>query len=246
MIWKDIIETYDTQKEARHICPIAHTQIIAHIGVMLDEQSNILAVAKIKQSIFAPCTAKSECRSNNIAPHLIHDNASYVANINSKRHDAYMEQLDAYVSSCPQDVLAKCVLDYLAKDTICQDLDCLCNLKDNPGMVITLGLKGYKESTTSYGWIKYHLAQLPKNGICAITGEADHIPDAYPGGIRYPGDMAKLFMAKPDKLDGMPQLRAGYIASQKIIHTLQSFFNDWTEQGDIPVGGIAVAQKDRV
>ena len=86
MIWKDLIETYDKQREARHICPIAHTQIIAHIGVMLDEDSNFLAAAKIRQSIFAPCTAKSECRSNNIAPHLVHDNASYVSCINPKRH----------------------------------------------------------------------------------------------------------------------------------------------------------------
>ena len=66
--------------------------------------------------------------------------------------------------------------------------------------------------------------------MCAITGESDYIPDAYPGNIRFPSDMAKLFMTKPDKLDGMPQLRAGYVASQKIIHTLQSFFMGWEEQ----------------
>lgn len=34
--WQDLLETYDTQKDTRCICPIAHTQIIANIGIMLD------------------------------------------------------------------------------------------------------------------------------------------------------------------------------------------------------------------
>lgn len=233
MFWQDIIETYDKQSDARHICPIAHTQIIARVGIMLDEQSNILAAAKIRQSIFAPCTAKSECRSSNIAPHLVHDNASYVTGINPKRHDAYMAQLSKFVSDT-DDSFCKIVLKYLQKETICYDLQYLINLKDNPKTVITFGIKGLEENTVNNTWIGYYLQKLPKNGICAITGEEDHIPDAYPGNIRYPSDMARLFCVKPDKLDGMPQLRPGYIASQKIIHTLQSFFC-WTggARGDL-------------
>lgn len=239
MIWQDLIETYDKQRDTRHICPIAHTQIIARIGIMLDEQSNILAAAKIKQSIFAPCTAKSECRSNNTAPHLVHDNASYVANINPQRHDAYMEQLSEFVSDTGNG-FCKIVLKYLEKETICNDLKYLIDLKDNPAAVITFGIKGREEDTVSHAWTDYYLSRLPKNGICAILKQPDYIPDAYPGGIRYPSDMAKLFMARPDKLDGMPQLRAGYVASQKIIHTLQSFFVGWEEQGAIPWDDIAI------
>lgn len=239
MVWKDLIETYDKQSETRHICPIAHTQIIAHIGIMLDEQSNILAAAKIRQSIFAPCTAKSECRSSNIAPHLVHDNATYVANINPKRHDAYMTQLSDFVSDT-DDNFCKIVLKYLQKETICADLRNLINLKDNPMTVITFGVKGWEEDTINLAWIDYYLSKIPKNGICAITGESDYIPDAYPGNVRYPSDLAKLFVNKPDNLDNMPQIRAGYIASQKIIHTLQSFFAGWKEQGEIPPTDIVV------
>ena len=239
MIWKKMIETYDSQCGARHICPIAHTQIIARVGVMLDEQSNILAAAKISQSIFAPCTAESECRTCNISPHLVHDNASYVANINPKRHDAYMAQLSEFVADTG-DSFCKIVLKYLQKETICKDLQHLIDLKDNPGFVITFGIEGWEENTVSSTWIKHHLSKLPKNGICAITGKSDYMPDAYPGSIRYPSDMAKLFTAKHDKLDGMPQLRPGYIASQKIIHTLQSFFVGWEEQGEIPMTDIVI------
>lgn len=242
MIWQDLIETYDKQAKTRHICPIAHTQIIARIGIMLDEYSNILAAAKIRQSIFAPCTAKSECRSRNVAPYLVHDNASYVApGISPERHRAYMDQLREFVANT-DDGFCKIVLRYLQKETICEDLHCLINLEDKPMTVITFGIKGRDEDTISQTWVDYYLSKLPKNGLCAITGELDYIPDAYPGNIRYPSDMAKLFCAKPDKLDGMPQLRPGYIASQKIIHTLQSFFVGREEQGNIPSSDIVIAQ----
>lgn len=234
MIWQDLIETYDKQREARHICPIAHTQIIAHIGVMLDEESNILAASRIRQSIFAPCTAKSECRSRNVAPHLVHDNASYVSNINPGRHKAYMEQLSRYVSDT-EDLFCKIVLSYLQKETIREDLQCLVDLKSNPGFVITFGIKGWSEETISQTWVDYYLSNLPQNGICSITGELDYIPDAYPGNIRHKSDMAKLFCANIDKISGIPQNRPGYIASQKIIHTMQALLNDdWIEQGKIP------------
>lgn len=242
MIWDSIIETYDKQSKTRHICPIAHTQIIAHIAILLDDKSNILAAARIRQSIFAPCTAQSECRSSNTAPHLVHDKASYVApGINPKRHDAYMTQLSDYVNDSGDD-FCKIVLKYLQKESICNDLQYLVDLKNNPNLVITFGIKDWEENTVSHTWIQYYLSKLPKNGVCAITGKADYIPSAYPGNIRYSSDMARLFCTASDKLDGMPQLRAGYVASQKIIHTLQSFFVEWVEQSEIPRKNIVIAR----
>lgn len=243
MIWQDLIETYDKQSESRHICPIAHTQIIARVGVMLDEQSNILAAAKIRQSIFAPCTAESECRTSGTAPHLVYDNASYVApGINPGRHEAYMTQLSEFVADT-DDNFCKIVLKYLQKGTICKDLQYLIDLRDNPGFVITFGIKGWEENTVNKAWTDYYLSKLPKNGLCALTGKADYMPKSYPGHIRYPSDMTKLFVIKSDKLDGRAQLRPGYVASQKIIHVLQSFYSDWIEQDGIPLGDIVIAQR---
>ena len=240
-VWQDLIETYDTQKDTRCICPIAHTQIIANIGVMLDESSDILAAAKIRQSIFAPCTAKSECRSSNVAPHLIHDKASYISGADGKRHNAYMDQLKRYAADTG-DPFARCVLKYLEKGTICRDLENLVDLRTNPDLVITFGIKGREENTVNHSWTEYYLSRLPKNGICTITGEPDYIPDSYPGNIRFPSDMARIFCVKPDKTDGMPHMRAGYTASQKIIHTLQSFFVVWVEQEGMPLENIVIAQ----
>lgn len=237
MIWQNLIATYDNMCEEWNICPIAHTKILAHIGVMLDDNSNILAAAKIRQSIFAPCTVKSECRSSNTAPHLVHDKASYVTNIDVKRHSAYMEQLANYIANV-DDSFCKIVFGYLQKESICNDLQSIIDLRKNPNLVITFGIKGRKENTVSPQWTKYYLSTLSQNGICAITGKPDYIPDAYPGNIRYPSDLAKLFCTKPDKLNNMPQPRVGYVASQKIIHTLQSFSSDWEEQGEIQMSDI--------
>lgn len=232
MIWNQLIKTYDSG--VYPICPISHTQILAHIGILLDDKSNFLAAAKIRQSIHAPCTAKSECRSSNIAPHLVHDKVSYVANVNPDRHEAYMEQLGKYVEDTGDD-FCNIVLKYLQKDTINKDLESIIDVhkNPNPNLVITFGINGQSENTINPSWINYYLQSLPKDGICAITGQADYMPDAYPGNIRYPSDMAKLFLTKADKLDSMPQLRVGYIASQKIVHTLQFFGNPWENQGEI-------------
>ncbi|MGY3665493.1 MAG: type I-C CRISPR-associated protein Cas8c/Csd1 [Roseburia sp. 1XD42-69] len=228
MVWQDLIETYDRQQDIRHICPIAHTQILAHICLLLDDNSNLLAGARVRQSVFAPCTVKSECRTRNVAPHLIHDKISYVTNINPQKHDAYMEQLSGYVADT-DDYFAKIVLNYLRKETISNDLRYFIDLKSNPNLVIAFGIRGQDYIAPMETWTDYYVSKLPKNGICALTGESDFIPDAYPSNIRYSSDMAKLFCVKKDKLDGMPQIRPGYIASQKIIHTLQSFFVDWEE-----------------
>lgn len=72
-------------------------------------------------------------------------------------------------------------------------------------------------------WKDYYLSSLEPNGMCSITGNNDFIPATYPKGIRFAGDGAKLFIASSRNimLKGMPALAPGYIASQKILHTLQ-------------------------
>ena len=72
-------------------------------------------------------------------------------------------------------------------------------------------------------WKDYYLRSLEPNGMCSITGNNDFIPATYPKGIRFAGDGAKLFITSSRNimLKGMPALAPGYIASQKILHTLQ-------------------------
>lgn len=58
------------------------------------------------------------------------------------------------------------------------------------------------------------MVQLPKNGLCYATGELDYIPTGYPACITSPPGKERLIL----KDSGV-----GYVASQKIIHTLQYF-----------------------
>ena len=69
------------------------------------------------------------------------------------------------------------------------------------------------------------------NGMCSITGNNDFIPATYPKGIRFAGDGAKLFITSSRNimLKGMPALAPGYIASQKILHTLQCLCFEGTQ-----------------
>lgn len=238
-IWEKVLETYDVCYASGRIAPVAHARIIAHIAVVLDKDSNILAAAKGKQSILAPCTIDSECRTSNIAPHLLHDNVVYIApGLDEKRHDAYMKQLSGYVSRV-DDPVAKIIYNYVKRETIVGDLKHLVDLRDekNKKLVIAFGIRDMPETLTDTAdliWTDYYLSTLPKNGICGITGEEDYIPDKYPGNVRHPGDMAKLFLGKSRSCD-KTEIKAGYVASQKIIHTLQAICGGWVEQDKLPL-----------
>lgn len=212
-----------------------------HIGIVLDMDSNILIAAKGKQSILAPCTIDSECRTSNVAPHLLHDNVSYVVSgVDDKKHEAYMEQMREYVSNV-DDPAAEVIYNYVKRGTIAEDLKHLIDLRDrrNRKLVIGFGIRGMHETTDETAdsiWTDYYLSTLPKNGICGITGQPDHIPGKYPGNIRYPSDMAKLFISeRSDRLCSMGEAKAGYIASQKIIHVLQAMHGGWVEQDKLPL-----------
>lgn len=223
--YEAILEAYE-KFGVEEIIPIAHIRIRPDIGILLDDNGNFLgAMINRDERCSIPCTIGSESRTNNIAPHPIHDNMTYLCGDYPKykeRHTAYMQQLEDYVNNV-DDKLAKSVLLYLQKYTIRYDISELVKqIKDTSEeklMIVFATLT--HQDTISKEWKDYYLSSLPKNGICSITGIMDHIPDKYPKGIRYPSDMAKLFMATPKKLDSMPTIAPGYIASQRIIHTLQ-------------------------
>lgn len=122
-----------------------------------------------------------------------------------------------YTAVC-NDGLAKAVLNYLERGTIRYDIKDLipfCRYSE-PQIMIVFTTKSYRVIPNK-AWTNYYLSQLPHNGICAITGE----PDYNPRGIRYKGDMARLFFSSERPLNNIPIIAPGYIASQKIIHTLQ-------------------------
>lgn len=244
--WNEILKQYEILG-VESVIPIAHIRIRPDVRILIDAYGNFVgAVATKNERCSIPCTIDSENRTKNIAPHPIHDNMSYVCvdyPKYEKRHTAYMKQLGEYIENV-DDLVAKSVYQYLEKGTIRYDIKPVSEKLDTSEeklMIIFSTLtkeethmlfnSRYREKVVYAGltdrgtistlWRDYYISTLEKNGICGITGEPDYIPDKYPKGIRNPADQAKLFIATPKQLDGMPTIAPGYITSQKIIHTLQ-------------------------
>ena len=224
-VYNNVLKLYD-MLGVEDVIPIAHIRIKPDIGILLDDSGNFLAATLTgEERSTIPCTIDSESRTSGVSPHPIHDNMSYICVEYPKfreRHIAYMNQLGNYVSQV-DDILAKSVYTYLTKRTIRKDiaalLEYLANTQEEKIMVVFATLS--HTETISKKWTQYYLSKLKINGICGITGEPDHIPSKYPKGIRNPADQARLFISNQKKMDSMPLVAPGYIASQKIIHTLQ-------------------------
>lgn len=223
MYTNELIRMYDEYGEQLLAAPIAHTKISSDFVIMLDANGFKMA-AEVHEYVSVPCTVESETRSSNIAPHLIHDNISYVADIADceKRHEAYLNQLHDYISNC-NDPYAKAVYDYVSTADVLHDLEPVMERAKirKPLLSWNIVFLVYPaKDTINLTWTNYYVNTLPKNGICSVTGEPDYIPQAYPSKIRNPSDMAKLFANGSN---------VGYIASQKIIHILQVLANNQKE-----------------
>lgn len=220
-MWGSLIKLYDNlTKYGKPVCPIAHTYISVNIAVLLDKDGNFLCamVPPVKGELTpVPCTIESECRTSNVAPHLISDQIQYVCNIpgHKKKHVAYIKQLEKYVSNNQKDSYADAVLKYISKDTVYNDIKNIIP-KNNPFPVAKLNVLfavyGSPYNGKDPSWTEYYLSTLKPNGICCVTGKKDFIPKTYPAGILSSNGRERLF------LSGSP---VGYIASQKIIHALQ-------------------------
>lgn len=246
MNWENLLKVYEDMG-VEDIIPIAHTRILPHIKVLLDENGNYIgAMLNGKDRFTIPCTIESESRTSGNNPHPIHDNMQYLsADYNKEKHDKYMEQLEAYISEV-DDKLAKSVYRFVQKGLMrdvlqgfLKKIPCpeektvVCFVMAPQEELIRASFSGEYEKYClnllrsgdgqNKQWKDYYLSSLEPNGMCSITGNNDFIPATYPKGIRFAGDGAKLFIASSRNimLKGMPTLAPGYIASQKILHTLQ-------------------------
>lgn len=222
--WDELLKQYEALG-IESIIPVAHVRVRTDIAVLLDEHGNFCgAIATGGERHSIPCTLASESRTNGVAPHPIHDNMSYLSGDDPKyaaRHSTYMEQLKDYAEKS-DDMLAKSVYRYMQKDTFPMDVESITARLDMPvPQLMVIFVTRNHPDTISTEWRDYYLSTLPKNGICGITGEMDYIPPKYPKRIRNVSDQAKLFFSAERPLNSMPAIAPGYIASQKIIHTLQ-------------------------
>lgn len=218
--WEGLIKLYDKLvADGDPVCPIAHTYITAHIGVLVDPEGNFLCAmdSKAKGELVAvPCTIDSEGRTSGAAPHLISDQLQYVGNISGydQKHIKYLKQLKTYID-ITNDLYARAVYKYISKNTLMDDIKkYLDNIKVIPKSKVNIifGVYGINDTGADPDWTKYYLSTLPQNGICAATGKRDYIPDNYQAGILSVSGQERLFLKG---------CNVGYIASQKIVHALQ-------------------------
>ena len=229
-VYDNLIRLYNRLRaEGKPVCPLAHTYISVHICVLIDPDGKFLASMRPEvrgQFVAVPCTIESDGRTSNVAPHLLSDQIQYVAELDqhSEKHGMYMRQLGEYVAANPNDRYASAVYQYAGKNTLMQDIRNVLE-SDIPVSIhkqnVIFAVYGTDGEGPDLEWERYYTSVLPKNGICAITGEEDHIPETYPNKIIGIADNSRLFLTKPRRLDGMPQLRPGYVASQKIIQALR-------------------------
>ena len=224
MLYESLVNLYDTLVgDGEKVCPIAHTYITAHIGVLLNKQGNFLVAQDVSDSrelVAVPCTIESSARTNNVAPHVISDNLSYVGNLPKfkDRHMEYMYQLEEYVGSDigHDDEYASAVFEYMKKGTLYKDIKEIVEGKKwlipIKNINVVFGVYGLENEGIDELWTEYYLGELDINGLCCATGLPDHIPNTFPGKVLSPSDRAKFFVSGA---------QIGYVASQKIIHALQ-------------------------
>lgn len=222
MTLNSLVKYYDALiKQNEPICPISHVSISAHIGILIDADGNFLCaqIPSVKgEAVHVPCTIESEGRTSNIAPHIMSDQLCYVANCGEQftaRHEAYLSQLEHFVSCCPDDAYANAIYKYVQKGTLMDDIrDVLPEKTAIPleKMNAIFCVYGLSNEGADPCWTEWYLSQLEVNGVCCITGESDYIPSSYPKCITSSNGNEVLFQK------GSP---VGYTASQKIIHALQ-------------------------
>lgn len=211
-LWDKLIETYD---EMPGITPVSHVSLPISICVLLDEKGKLLLIDRldVPEYTISPCTAQSETRTCNPCPHVLNDKMDYIGCSNIIKHKLYMEHLKEYADASDY-VYPVAIYNYLSKNNLEKDLE-------NNGLCYNnndyVGFSVLNWIYTPDEWTDFYLETLPQSGKCILTQLDDYIPSAYPAKIRFPADKAKLFCSG---------CGVGYIASQKIIHTLQFLFSN--------------------
>lgn len=224
-MFEKLLQLYSKLDSFGVVAPPAHTTITPKVLILLDLHGNFLGAMLSRDTLIVPCTEESEYRTSGVAPHLIHDNLSYVGNIPGyeKRYNAYISQLEDYLGHV-DDPLAQTVYAHVKKDLLLQEIKPITDSLPFPLQNISVAF-GTRDSVTTINrtWTRYYTESLPINGICSITGEPAYIPKAYPGNLRKQGDMGKLFRSTENKRETghAPIIAPGYITAQKICHAIQ-------------------------
>ena len=103
------IETYDFMDQNQSVgiyeenkeplAPVAHKIVNSNIIISIDITGSFLTANKCNAKIIIPVSQDSANRSNNNSPHALCDTIKYVAEIDDKKHELYVKQLNDWGNS---------------------------------------------------------------------------------------------------------------------------------------------------
>ena len=181
---------YDGESEP--LAPVAHRAGESGIVITLSQKGQFLSAEKSKASILFPVTEDSINRTSIGAiknPHPLCDKLSYLGT------EYYISGLERWANSAFTHDTVKCVLAYMRRGTLMDDLAQygIGKAKADPETIVRWHINGFpvgmegacwKDRTLFDAYTKYYMAEsvLNKHNFCMVSGEHDScITEKHPG-----------------------------------------------------------------
>lgn len=252
------IETYDFMDQNQSVgiyeenkeplAPVAHKIVNSNITISIDITGSFLTANKCNEKIIIPVSQDSANRSNNNSPHALCDTIKYVAEIDDKKHELYVKQLNDWGNSRFSHPKVEAVLRYIKKGSVLKDLD-KCGLiryktDDSIGNcddMIRWIIHGLSEIENGAVWndkslfqkyTEYYINEKLKNSatnLCYVSGNHEIVARLHLKGLvpRFPkavlvsANDSENFTFRGRFKNKEEALCIGYISSQKAHNALK-------------------------
>ncbi|WLR42885.1 type I-C CRISPR-associated protein Cas8c/Csd1 [Bacillus carboniphilus] len=132
----DMVGRFEKNSEGEEftLLPLYHTNLIAHIEIVVNEQGEFVWADVVKKEdsyTVSPCTEDSQSRTRKATPHPLHDGIKYVAGdfVDYGGEEKFKEANELYLNNFKEMILhpnchpkIKSIYQYIKKKTIIKDL----------------------------------------------------------------------------------------------------------------------------
>lgn len=247
------VETYDSMEnlagkrvaEKEILAPIGHIITKASIEITIDEKGNYVSASKVDEKIPIPVTEKSSGRTSSPEAHPLCDTLEYIAALDDKKHESYLNALRDWACSEYSDIKLELIYEYVRRGSVLNDLknadlliyDNSNNIKNKKDIiswrVIGIGTNSGSVCDDSNLQKLFHKYYEMKNNhtteYCMITGERTQLANQHIKGISSLNGNAKVISANDTSnftyrgrfKDATEALTISYEASQKAHNALK-------------------------
>lgn len=230
------------------LAPVSHIITRADLEVTINAEGEFVSASAVgakDPKIIIPATESSAGRTSGISAHPLCEQLGYLITNNKGKYEAYVHQLEDWLSFDPTQVKLRAVLSYVKKGCLLTDL-VRCGLVElngegtpkNEKMMVrwsVVDVKGiskcWEDPALYRSFIAYYdsLFDDEKRDLCMITGETTRIAAQHPKGIVPANGNAKLISSNDTSgftylgrfMDADQAAEIGYEASQKAHNALR-------------------------